>query len=236
MLILTAHGSTDPRSAASARALAGRLAAMRPALDVRVAFLEKNAPSLVDVLQESTDRTAPVVSPLLLADAHHARIDVPAHIEAAGVPGVRQAGVLGEDTRLVSVLRQRIGELGCSTRDTELGVVIAAVGTSSSVANVKTSRVAAALMAGTEWAATTTSFVTGPLTSLDDAVGQLRRRGARRLVIAPWFLAPGRLIDRINAWAQNADIPVAAPLGAHPGVAATVLSRYGLALARKAAA
>jgi len=49
-LVLTAHGSQDPRSAANARAVADRLAWMRPGLDVRLAFCELNAPSLADVL------------------------------------------------------------------------------------------------------------------------------------------------------------------------------------------
>ncbi|EUA20260.1 cbiX family protein [Mycobacterium kansasii 662] len=50
--MLTAHGSPDPRSAANARAVAGRLARLRPGLDVRVAFCEQNPPSLVEVLGE----------------------------------------------------------------------------------------------------------------------------------------------------------------------------------------
>ena len=39
-LVLTAHGSADPRSAANAQAVVGRLTRLRPGLDVRLAFLE----------------------------------------------------------------------------------------------------------------------------------------------------------------------------------------------------
>jgi drug/metabolite transporter superfamily protein YnfA len=50
--------------------------------------------------------------------------------------------------------------------------------------------------------------------------------GARRLVIAPWFLAHGRITDRVAEYAATQGIPVAEPLGAHALVAATVLDRY----------
>ncbi|MFZ1177644.1 MAG: CbiX/SirB N-terminal domain-containing protein, partial [Mycobacterium sp.] len=44
-LVLTAHGSRDPRSAANARAVACQVARLRPRLDVRLAFCELNTPN-----------------------------------------------------------------------------------------------------------------------------------------------------------------------------------------------
>src|SRR5262249_18703128 len=109
-LVLTAHGSQDPRSAANARAVADRGARMRPGLDVRLAFCELNTPSLADVLDGCSGEA--VVTPLLLADAYHARVDIPAQIARCGAGHrVRQADVLGEDDRLVSVLGERLTEL-----------------------------------------------------------------------------------------------------------------------------
>src|SRR5262249_20133861 len=117
-LVLTAHGSADPRAAANARAVAGLVARIRPALGVRLAFCALNSPNLVDVLDGLSGlRRAPkaVVTPLLLADAYHARIDIPRQITSCATPErVWQAPVLGEDDRLVSVLRQRVTELGMS--------------------------------------------------------------------------------------------------------------------------
>ena len=51
---------------------------MRRDVDVRVAFCEQNSPNLRDVLA-AAGRHA-VVVPLLLADAYHARVDIPALI------------------------------------------------------------------------------------------------------------------------------------------------------------
>ena len=226
-LVLTAHGSRDPRSAANARAVADRVAQLRPGLDVRLAFCELNAPSLVDVVDGLSGEA--VVTPLLLANAYHARIDIPRQIAGAGV-AVPQADVLGEDYRLISVLRQRVTQSGASRLDDGLGVLVVAIGSSDPAANARTARVAPKLLAGTRWAAATTAFVTRPERSLAESAAALRRRGARRVVIAPWFLAPGLLPDRVRGFADGAGIAMAAPLGAHRLVAETVLDRFDRAL------
>ncbi|WP_067970255.1 sirohydrochlorin chelatase [Mycolicibacter icosiumassiliensis] len=234
-LILAAHGSRDPRSAANLRSVADRLAESRPRLDVQVAFLEHNAPSLRDVLAALPIGRRAVLTPFLLSSAYHARIDIPEQVRNCRT-ALRNADPLGEDDRLITVMHDRLAELGVSKFDTELGVVVTAVGSSVAEANARTLQVASKLAADTCWAAATTAFVTGSGRTPGQAVEQLRRRGIRRVVIAPWFLAPGLLLDRVVKFAAESRIPLAAPLGAHPLVAETVANRYDRALAQPAAA
>ena len=229
-LVLTAHGSADPRSAANARAVANRIRFMRPGLHVRVAFCDLNTPRLVDVLAPDS-----VVAPFLLADAYHAQIDIPHQIAGCGLP-VRQAAVLGEDDRLVEVLHERLGELGVKKIDPELGVAVVAIGSTHAAANARTAQVADKLVAGTQWIGTATAFATGGGPSPAEAASQLRRLGARRVVIAPWFLAHGRLTDRVAKFAAAESIPMSAPLGGHRLVAETVLDRFDAAIAQRVAA
>jgi sirohydrochlorin ferrochelatase len=234
-LVLTAHGSADPGSATNAQAVAARMRRIRPGLDVRVAFCEIHRPNLIDVLDGCSGEA--VVTPLLLADAYHARVDIPAQIARCGASHrVRQAETLGEDARLVSVLGERLTELGVSRLDDTLGVLVVAVGSSDAAANARTAAVAPQLAIGTHWAAVTTAFATRQEPSLAEAANGLRRRGARRVVIAPWFLAPGRLPDRVRRFAEDAGIAMAAPLGPHRLVAETVLDRFDEASAQRAAA
>jgi sirohydrochlorin ferrochelatase len=231
-LVLTAHGSADPRSPVTAHAVAEEIRRLRPGLDVRPAFCEQTSPNLRDVLTRSPGA---VVTPLLLASAYHARVDIPALIADSGA-NVRQADVLGEDDRLVRVARQRLAEAGVSSEDPELGVLVVAVGSSWDAVNERTSRVAHVLAAETRWAGAITAFATGPRPSVAAAAHRLRRRGARRLVIAPWFLAHGRITDRVANFARANGIAMAEPLGAHPLVAETVLDRFDHALAARSAA
>ncbi|SHY19094.1 cobalamin biosynthesis protein CbiX [Mycobacteroides abscessus subsp. abscessus] len=49
--------------------------------------------------------------------------------------------------------------------------------------------------------------------------------------MAPWFLSPGLLLDRVRAEAAELNMPVAAPLGADRLVADVVVQRYASAIA-----
>ncbi|OBB13449.1 sirohydrochlorin ferrochelatase [Mycolicibacterium setense] len=231
-LVLTAHGSADSRSSANAHAIGGHLRRLLPDTEVRVAFCEQNAPNLTEVLPDV--EPGAVVVPLLLGSAYHARIDIPELIANSGAE-VTQADVLGDDPRLLQVVRERLTAVGVSRFDADLGVILAGVGSSHPAANARTAVLAGALADGTRWAGTQVAFATGQSPSLPEAVDRLHQRGARRLVIAPWFLAHGRITDRVYEFACAAGIPMADPLGAHRLVAATVLDRYEEALAARSA-
>lgn len=225
-MILAAHGSADPRSSAVAEALAGRIRRLRPGLDVRAAFLEKSAPYVGDVLADvARRRGSAVVVPMLLADAHHARVDLPAVIERSGAAAL-QSEVLGEDPSLITLLGQRLAHAGVSPDQRDVGVVVVAVGSSHEAANARTAALAPALVARTRWAGVEVAYATGPHPTVAEAAIRLRSRGARRLVVAPWFLAHGRITDRVAASATDLGIPMADPLGAHNLVAAALLDRF----------
>ena len=230
---MTAHGSADPRSAAITHAVADQVRLQRPSVDVRVAFCEKNSPNLRDVL--CTVPGPAVVTPLLLASAYHARVDIPAMIDEAGAD-VLQADTLGEDPRLVEVMRERLTEVDVSEHDRELGVLVVAVGASRAEANARTATLAETLAESTRWAGVQVGYATGPHPSVTDGIKLLRQRGARRVVLAPWFIAPGRITDRVAEIASTAGVSMAAPLGAHPLTAQTVLDRFDRAVAERAAA
>ena len=233
-LILTAHGSVDPRSGATTLAVAEQIRALRPGLDVAFAFCEKTSPNLRDVLAR-LDGPA-VVAPLLLASAFHARIDIPAIVAEVGADEVLQADALGEDPRLVAVMRQRLAEHGVEQGCGETGVLVVAVGSSHAAANARTETVVDALAHDTGWAGVQIAYATGPTPSVGDGIDRLKSAGARRIVLAPWFIAPGLITDRVAAAALAADVEMAEPLGAHHLVAATVLDRFDCAAARRLAA
>lgn len=235
-LILAAHGSADPRSAAVAGALAGRIRRLRPGLDVHAAFLEKSEPFVGDVLADvARHGRRSVVVPMLLADAYHARVDLPSVIEQSGA-SVRLAAVLGEDPALVTLLVRRVAEAGVSADQADAGVIVVAVGSSSGAANSRTTALVPALEARTRWAGIEVAFATGPHPTVAEAAIRLRDRGIHRVVIAPWFLAPGRITDRVAVAAAELGIPMAEPLGAHNLVAATLLDRFDEAHAARRAA
>lgn len=231
-LIAVAHGSRDPRSAATMSALVADLAAARPEYDVRLAFLDLNAPSVEHVVAAvaAAEHTHAVVTPLLLGSAFHARVDLPGLLTAARTshPQLRltQADVLGRDTRLIDALRDRVVE-SHATSPSRLGIAVAAVGSSSPAANALTAGVARRLAARTGHLTEICFATTEP--TVGQAISRLRERGADEVLVAPWFLAPGLLTDRLLAAAP--EVSHAAAIGAHPALPEIVWERYDAALA-----
>ena len=74
---------------------------LRLSLDVQ-AFLERATRTLDDAL--SADRRRAIIVPMLLADAYHARVDIPHRISKSAAENTIQANELGQDGRLVRVL------------------------------------------------------------------------------------------------------------------------------------
>ncbi|MFE3445542.1 sirohydrochlorin chelatase [Nocardia sp. NPDC059180] len=254
-LIAVAHGSRDPRSAATMAAVTEQLAAARPDLDVRLAFLDLNAPSVDQVIDAvaAQGHTCAIVVPLLLGSAFHARVDLPGLLAGAAARHPRleltQAEVLGPDARLVSALRDRViaanhaamenraitvaadstgggSVFAGAVSDSRLGVAVAAVGSSSAAANIRTAEVARTLAAATGWKTEICFATTGP--SVTEAAARLRARGAERVLVAPWFLAPGLLTDRLVN--QAPDLVHTQVLGPHPALTDVVLDRYDVAV------
>lgn len=227
-LIAVAHGSRDPRSAATMSAVVAEIAGQRPDVDVRLAFLDLNTPSVEQVIDAvaAQGHTEAVVVPLLLGSAFHARVDLPGMLAAARrrhpLLRITQADVLGTDERLVAALRDRALHAGADRDDAELGIAVAAVGSSSAAANRITAEVAVALTHGTRWRSAICFATTQP--SLSRAVSDLRGRGARRVMVAPWFLAPGLLIDRLAV--AEPGLVHAPAIGPHRFLTEVALERY----------
>ncbi|WP_086787691.1 sirohydrochlorin chelatase [Crossiella equi] len=234
-----AHGSRDPRSAATVHELSTVVRALRPGLDVRVAFLDLSAPRLGDVLTGlyAEGHRDVVVAPLLLGRAYHARVDVPGAVAEAvtRLPNlfVRIADVLGPDPRLESAALRRLAQAGVRPGDPELGVVLAGAGSSHAPANAAVHGLARRWALGAGWAGVRPAFAASTQPDVPAAVRELKALGAKRLALASWFLAPGLLPDRVVAAAQASglDTLVAHPLGDDPEVAELVLHRYAEACA-----
>lgn len=224
-LVAVAHGSRDPRSAATISALVDRVRWLRPDLDVRLAFLDLCAPRL-DAVLDSVPRA--VVVPLLLGRAFHARVDVPGAVACAVArrPGfdVTVTDVLGPDPRLENAALRRLAEVGVSPVDPDFGVVLAAAGSQQTQANAAVAAVAAAWSQRTRWHVLP-GFACAARPTVPEAIATLQSRGARRIAVASWFLAPGLLPDKVFREAPDTAL-LTAPLGADPAIAKLIAHRF----------
>lgn len=236
-LLIVAHGSRDPRHAATVAALTARVRALRPTVWVETAYLELTLPSVATVL----DRLAGsgvrrvVAQPLLISRAFHAKSDLPAALgEAASRHprlAVEQADVLGPDTALVAALERRLTEAGVRPADrASTGVVLASAGSSDPEAIAVIAQTAREWRRTAGWCAVRPAFASASLPRTGDVVRALRADGVPRVAVAPYVLAPGRLPDRIERGAREAGADVLAPpLGDAPEVAELLVRRYAAA-------
>ncbi|MBV2354269.1 sirohydrochlorin chelatase [Streptomyces sp. J2-1] len=232
VLLVVAHGSRDPRHAATVHALVRRVRAMRPGLRVETGFLDFTLPSVPGVLESlAREGVRDVVAlPLLLTRAFHAKSDIPAVLRAAPARlRVRQAEVLGPDPLLVAALERRLAEAGQTGADRgSTGVVLASAGSSDPEAVAVIDTVAREWRRAAGWRAVLPAYASAALPRTEGAVAELRALGCARVAVAPYVLAPGFLPDRIARGAAGADV-LADVLGPAPEVARVLLGRYDAA-------
>jgi sirohydrochlorin ferrochelatase len=238
-VVLVAHGSRDPRAAEATRALARAVAAARPGTPVLPSWLDHTEPGPAGVLRDlaAAGHSRAVLVPLLLTAAYHRRVDIPAAVaaarEAQPVLDVRIADVLGPadgtvDGSLLSGLRRRLAEAEPGRYD---ALVLAAAGTRDPRARGSVGRVAAALGASLG-VPTRVSYASAAPPAAGVAVAKLRARGARRVAVAAYFLAPGLFHDAVAADARGAGaVAVAGPLTDTPALTDLVLRRADATLA-----
>jgi sirohydrochlorin ferrochelatase len=233
-LVALAHGSRDPRSAATIKALVDEVRALRPDLRIETAFLDLSKPSLntvVDRLARKHDEV--VVVPLLLTDAFHAKVDVPAAVAEADARHehvqVRATSILGLETCFLEVLDVRMREALKKSRVRELdALVLAAAGSSDPLANQSVARLAR-LWGSHHKLPVMAAFASAAPPATGEAVRAFRKEGRRHVAVASLFLAPGFLPDRAAELAKEAGaVAVAEPLGVHEAVARTILARYAV--------
>jgi len=234
-LVALAHGSRDPRSAATVKALVDEVRAMRPDLRIEAAFLELAKPSFGTVVDRlvKAGYDEIVVVPLLLTEAYHAKVDVPREIEAATARHenlrIRATRVLGLEGAFLEVLDRRLRAALKDARVRELdALVLAAAGSSDALANQAVARLAR-LWGTRHHLPTVAAFASAAPPATGEAVRQFRAEGRRHIAVASLFLAPGTLPDRAAELALEAGaVAVSEPLGADPEVARTVLARYAV--------
>ncbi|HEY6294218.1 MAG TPA: sirohydrochlorin chelatase [Streptosporangiaceae bacterium] len=237
VLVAVAHGSADPRAAATVTdlmALAAQRAADRGLSlpEVRTAYLGHAAPSLPQVMG-AIGRADVTVLPLLLTPAYHSKTDIPRVLArlGGGFP-VSYGGTLGPHPLLLSALERRLGEadpLGPAgpARRARTGVVLAAAGSTDPEANIIVARLAAQWQARAGWFEVRAAAAASGAPTPAEAVTGLLHAGAGRVLVATYLLAPGLFADRIRASALAAGAAAVAPaLGALPEVAEVFLDRY----------
>ena len=245
-ILMCGHGSRDAQGTREFAGLAEAVARRFPHWTSAHGFLEFAEPTIAGGLGRLivSDAKTIIAVPSLLFSARHAKTDIPSVLRANTPPGidVRYAAPLGFDPKLLRTAADRIEEAeAASGRATitraETLLVVAGRGTSDAEANGDIAKLARMLSEGMEfgWGTACYSGVTQPQTG--QVLDQAAKLGYRRIMVMPYFLFSGTLVDRVYAATDEAaekypqiEFIKAPYLNAHPLIVETFSDRIIQAL------
>jgi sirohydrochlorin cobaltochelatase len=252
-LLLAAHGTRDQAGVDAFTAFAARVGRLVGEHGIASAggFIELSPPPVRDAVAALAANTARrpagtagpasiVAVPLMLSAAGHAKGDIPAALtrEQARHPGLswHYGRPLGPHPALLELLDTRI-RAAAGTPAGDTAVLVVGRGSTDPDANADVVKTARLLWEGREYLFAETAFVSLARPDVAEGLERCRLLGARRIVVARYFLFPGVLPDRVADQAAayaaehpELDVTTADVLGDCDELAGLVYERYKEAL------
>jgi sirohydrochlorin cobaltochelatase len=242
-LLIVGHGTVDQRGVSEFLSFVDRMRDRLAHTDVAGGFIELAAPAVTEAwgtLAGQGHRALAAV-PLVLVAAGHAKGDIPAALEREvhRHPGTsyRFGRPLGPHPVLLDLLAERVAAVVPAREWTDTAVVLVGRGSTDPDANAEVCKVARLLQETRDFAFVETAFVSLARPDVPGGLTRARLLGARRVVVAPYFLFDGVLPQRVGTQAMafgdehpDVDVRIAGHLGDCAGLADVVVERYHEAL------
>jgi len=198
---------------------------------IETCFIELTTPLVPESLDRCVELGARrvIVLPVILLAAGHVKVELPHELDEAKErhPGVEfvYGRHIGLDPLVIDIMRERLAVVEDATawQPEETAVLVVGRGSSDPDANSELCKLSRLLWESRRYPWVESCFigVTGP--SLPEGLARCAALGARRIIVAPYFLFTGVLIPRIHqivgeflAAHPAIDIRVADYLNGHP--------------------
>ncbi|MEL7235266.1 MAG: sirohydrochlorin chelatase, partial [Chloroflexota bacterium] len=246
-ILLIGHGSRDAAAIAEYHEFAAELQT-HSGLNVQACFLEFADPSIAEslrVLVENEDVTDIVALPLFLGPAGHQKNDVPTTINWAKkqYPHVtfRYGAPIGAHYGIVRTLADRadaaLAAADPSITNEDTALLVVGRGSRDPDSNSEVVKASRMLWEGRTYGWVETCFYALTDPNIAEGIERCHRLGAKRVVIVPYLLFTGRILQRthehVDAVRENyseMEIIFSEHLGANQKTLAAELQRYEEAL------
>jgi sirohydrochlorin cobaltochelatase len=240
-LLVVGHGTRSDSGVAEFNAFMNRLRRRQDAPYGAAAggFIELSRPPVTEAVASLVGQGHHelIALPLVLVAAGHGKGDIPAALAREQVrhPGMSYSygRPLGPHPRLFEILEQRIETVLGDGDRADTHVLLVGRGSTDPDANAEIAKVARLLWEGRGYASVEPAFISLADPGVPAGLEKLRRLGAGRIIVAPYFLFPGILPDRIvsqsDAFAEEhpfLSIEVAELIGDCDELADVVIERY----------
>ncbi|UJF31225.1 sirohydrochlorin chelatase [Paenibacillus hexagrammi] len=239
-VLFVGHGSRDEEGNEEVRQFVADISARMNGFLVETCFLEFVLPTISQGIERCISQGASrvIVIPIILFAAGHAKIHIPAAIDEAKLkyPQVQftYGRPIGVHDQILDILTSRILDSGIQVEQEQEDTALLVVGRGSSDpdANSDLFKISRLLWERlkVKWVETAFIGVTAPL--IDEGVERCIRLGAKKVVILPYFLFTGVLIQRMESLVEgygekyvNHEFVLAPYFGFHPILKEILISR-----------
>ncbi|QNK69394.1 sirohydrochlorin chelatase [Variovorax sp. PAMC26660] len=210
-ILLVGHGSREKSGNDEIEAFAAQWRERQPGWRIEVCFIEFSEVTMSEGLRRAAE-CAPrvVVVPLILNAAGHVKMDIPQAIDGARLkyPMVQflYAPHLTACDPILAILRRRLkGAMQALDMPdpTTTGVVILGRGSSDRQANGDMAKMARWLLEETDHELVDLAFTGITYPRLEKAVQRQSLQGMKQVVVLPYYLFNGTLVERIARQVEN---------------------------------
>ena len=208
IILLVGHGSRDPGGNGNREVeeFAARWRQRQPDWDIRVCFIEFADRLVAEGLEEAArEAERVIVVPLILNAAGHVKMELPEHLEAARArfPATEFIYVphLGSEEAILRVLKRRLHQAMSALDRPDprtTGVILLGRGSSDPMANGEVAKMARWLFETRRHDLVDIAFTGVAFPRLEGVVQRQARLGMTQVVVLPYYLFTGTLIERIR--------------------------------------
>ncbi|GFZ99160.1 cobalamin biosynthesis protein CbiX [Paenibacillus marchantiophytorum] len=210
-VLFVGHGSREEGGNEEVRLFVSEIASKMKEQIVETCFLEFVQPTIMQGIDRCIElgATHVVVIPIILFSAGHAKIHIPAAIDEAKtkypLAKFTYGRPIGVHEQILDILTSRLENLGVRTEDEleETALLIVGRGSSDADANSDLFKISRLFWEKlkVQWVETAFIGVTAPL--MDAGIERCLRLGAKKVIILPYFLFTGVLIQRMEQMVQG---------------------------------
>lgn len=240
-LLLIGHGSKSPQGIEDYWGLAKMLQRKRPELNIGFGFLELAEPSVQKAIDNLASQgvTEIVAVPLVLLGASHLKIDGPQLLEQARkkYPEIdfRYSNAIGISSSIISLALSKI-KSSINNRNwdpKEVSIALIGRGSSDPDSNSDLYKIGRLLQEKENFYLVEPGFISLSTPFVPDLLNKLCLLGTKQILITPYFLFRGILVDRIKdqyqRWNQDfpeVEIEMTSTLGPDDLLVDIILERY----------
>ncbi|WP_226528915.1 CbiX/SirB N-terminal domain-containing protein [Metabacillus niabensis] len=245
-VLFVGHGSRLEAGNIEVREFVGQMKeSIDPAFLVETCFLEFASPNIEDGIQLCIEKGADEIHviPIILLHAGHSKLHIPAEIEHAKehFPDVRftYGQTIGVHDEVFEILKTRLTEAGFDVdqKHEDTAILLIGRGGSDPYANGDFYKISRLLWEKLHVPIVESAFMGVTTPTVQDGMERCIKLGAKKIIMLPYFLFTGILMERMNKMAEQfkeiypyVTIDIAQYFGYHPKLRTVLLERMNQAI------